>query len=104
MSCDCQQFHNVRNELVWTLPYLLPEKTKPYFGRMDLFAAYDAGWLKPDKDGTFEEGSVTGISAGARLSSGLLFGEAAYEKPLHAPDFIEKKDLFRFQAGMAVKW
>ncbi|MEJ2116410.1 MAG: ShlB/FhaC/HecB family hemolysin secretion/activation protein [Alphaproteobacteria bacterium] len=94
----------VRNELVWSLPYLLPKKTQPFFGRMDLFAAYDAGWLKPDKDGTFEEGSVTGLAAGARLSSGILFGEAAYEKPLHAPDFIKKDELFRFQAGMSVKW
>jgi hemolysin activation/secretion protein len=94
----------VRNELIWTLPYLLPEKTRPFFGRMDLFAAYDAGWLKKDKEDPFEQGSVTGLAAGARLNSGMLFGEVAYEKPLHAPDFIKKDALLRFQAGMALKW
>ncbi len=94
----------VRNELIWMMHNFLPEETKPYLGRLDLFAAYDAGWLKDDELDPFEQGSVSGIAAGARLSGGYLFGEMAFEKPLDVPEFIDEQELFRFQAGMSLKW
>jgi hemolysin activation/secretion protein len=94
----------VRNELIWTLPQLLPEEVKPVFGHLSLYAACDAGVLKTDEDEAFERGSVSGAAVGARLSGGLLIAEVAYERPLEAPDFIKKENQLRVQAGVSVKW
>jgi hemolysin activation/secretion protein len=95
----------VRNELTLRLPNYLPKKTQKFFGNMDLFAAYDAGWLQKDDMDGFEQGHVSGFAAGARIYGGIFFGQVSYERAIEAPDFIEKEgDLLRFNAGIRLKW
>lgn len=95
----------VRNELTLRLPNYLPKKTQKFFGNMDLFAAFDAGWLQKDDMDGFEQGHVSGFAAGARIYGGIFFGQVSYERAVEAPNFIEKEgDLLRFNAGIRLKW
>ena len=102
----------IRNELILTMPQLLSEKAHKILGRLDLFAAYDAGFLHRDEDNFQERGTLTGFATGIRLNGGVLFGEASWEKSLEAPDFVKDIDSFRdrngevvrFKAGLSFKW
>lgn len=78
-----------RNELIWTLPDLGSAELTRILGTVDLFVAYDAGWIKNDKRDPFEGGRVQGIAGGARFSNGAVFGEVTAEHALSAPDFID---------------
>jgi hemolysin activation/secretion protein len=94
----------VRNELIWAVPQMLPDGAKPVLGNLAVFAGYDHGWVKTDKTEGFEQGQVSGLASGVRLTGGWLTAEAAYEKPLEAPQFIRKEEQLRLQAGVSVKW
>jgi hemolysin activation/secretion protein len=94
----------VRNELILTLPYWLPDEFKSAFGQVDLFAGLDAGGFLPNKAYPMESGTMSGVAAGMRLSKGPLFGEVSYEHPLSAPEFIPMQDQLCVQAGLLYKW
>jgi hemolysin activation/secretion protein len=95
----------MRNELSWTAPAFIssPEITK-YAGSLKLFAALDTGWIHDD--GSAEDhGALAGVAAGLRLQGGMFFGEAAWERVLSAPAFLEEEgDIFRAQAGLQMRW
>ena len=74
-----------RNELIYTMPYWLPDEFKSAFAQVDLFAGLDAGGFLPSKYDPTQSGMMSGFAAGMRLSKGPLFGEVSYEHPLSAP-------------------
>lgn len=88
-----------RNEISLTLPDIDPG-TKKYLGSLSLFAGLDAGWQLPGESTRKERGHVVGTAFGARLQGGVLFGEAAWEKALHAPSWIKQDHVVRFRAGL----
>ncbi len=93
-----------RNELIYTMPYWLPDEFKSAFGQVDLFAGLDAGGFLPSKYDPTQSGTMSGVAAGMRLSKGPLFGEVSYEHPLSAPEFIPMQDQLVVQAGLLYKW
>lgn len=88
-----------RNEISLTLPDIDP-RTRKYLGSLSLFAGLDAGWQLPGTGTTKSRDHVVGTAFGARLQGGVLFGEASYERPLHAPSWMRKDDVIRFRAGL----
>ena len=94
----------VRNELIYTMPYWLPDEFKSAFGQVDLFGGLDAGGFLPNNREAFQSGAMSGAAAGMRLSRGPLFGEVSYEHPLSAPQFIPMQDQLCVQAGLLYKW
>jgi hemolysin activation/secretion protein len=93
-----------RNELIYTMPYWLPDEFKSAFGQVDLFAGLDAGGFLPSKIDPTQSGMMSGVAAGMRLSKGPLFGEVSYEHPLSAPEFIPMQDQLVVQMGLLYKW
>lgn len=88
-----------RNELTWNLQVPSAELER-VLGSAQLFAAYDAGWIRPDRLDPYERGVVQGASGGVRFSNGTLFGEVSVAKALSSPDFLDPKDrLFYFRVG-----
>jgi hemolysin activation/secretion protein len=93
-----------RNELIYTMPYLLPDEFKTAFAQVDLFAGLDAGGFLPNNKEAFQSGTMSGFAAGMRLSRGPLFGEVSYEHPISAPQFIPMEDQLVVQTGLLFKW
>ena len=50
-----------RNELIYTMPYLLPDQFKAAFAQVDLFAGLDAGGFLPNKKEAFQSGTMSGL-------------------------------------------
>ncbi|MGH1350111.1 MAG: ShlB/FhaC/HecB family hemolysin secretion/activation protein [Methyloligellaceae bacterium] len=95
----------IRNELSWNIPLSIQSKEmKKLLGSAQLFAAYDVGWLKGNEDTLADGAMLSGVAGGIRLSGGMLFGEAVWEKALEAPSILKKDDVFRFQAGIKLHW
>ena len=94
----------VRNELIYTMPYWLPDEFKSAFAQVDLFAGLDAGSVWRNNSNPLSTGGVSGLAAGMRLSRGPLFGEVSYEHPISAPQSIPMEDQLVVQTGLLFKW
>jgi hemolysin activation/secretion protein len=93
-----------RNELIYTMPYWLPDEFKSAFAQVDLFAGLDAGSVWRNDINPLSVGNVAGLAAGVRLSRGPLFGEVSYQHPLSAPQSIAMEDQLVVQTGLLFKW
>ncbi len=78
-----------RNELGWNLPWFeCLKKVRTLYG-MQLYAAYDYGYIKKDKRDPYERGAMQGVAVGLRSLGDLSF-DLTYSKALRAPGFINK--------------
>jgi hemolysin activation/secretion protein len=81
----------IRNELAWSVPQKwLPFKEHVATG-LQVFVAYDYGGIVTDSHDSYVRGEVKGMAVGLR-TSGKLALEAAWSRPLAAPDFVRRLD------------
>jgi len=85
----------VRNELGVSLPG--DPQTSPtlddWLGTTQLYAAYDAGYIRRDSKEAEEQGSLQGAVVGLRTSGGRLVADLAACHPLDAPSFLKKNEI-----------
>lgn len=81
-----------RNELGWDLPWFDLLRTKGPVNGLQLYAAYDVGFLYRDKKDEYEHGTMQGAALGLR-TYGPLTVDFAVAKPIHAPSYIDKRDM-----------
>ena len=85
----------VRNELALNVP---PEKWKhplaaDWLGTLQVYAGYDAGYIRHDPKEDEEQGSLQGAVIGLRTSGGRLLLDLGVSRPLAAPAFLERDSL-----------
>lgn len=80
----------LRNELGWNAPWFKSlQKSSTMYG-LQVYTAYDYGYIKKDRRDLYERGSMQGIAAGVRSMGDLNF-DITYSRALKAPDFINKR-------------
>lgn len=82
----------VRNEIGMFLPWFESLQTKGPLNGLQLYAAYDAGMLHPDKEDPFERGHVQGVALGIR-SIGALALDFTVAKAIDHPSYIRTRDM-----------
>ena len=90
----------VRNELAWQ-PKINAIGTKKVFGQPELFASFDIGTLKNDTSDASENGTLTGVAVGMRISGNVAFCDLTLAKPLTAPCRVPNKGgILSFRMGV----
>jgi hemolysin activation/secretion protein len=82
----------VRNELAWSLGKHLPEQAaaSKIVADLELFAAYDCGFIVKDKSDPYERGEVKGIAVGLR-TQGNFSSELVLAQALSNPSFLPSR-------------
>lgn len=80
----------LRNELALSTPYPSSLQTKALYG-LQLYAAYDYGFLHKDTRDSFERGEMHGATLGIR-TLGAFNLDISLSKALRAPNFIKYRD------------
>ena len=80
-----------RNELGWSLPWFESLRGKGPINGWQLYAAYDCGFIQPDKHDPYERGTMQGAAVGLR-SLGDLSLDVSVGKPLDHPTFVRSRD------------
>jgi hemolysin activation/secretion protein len=79
-----------RNELGWNLPWFETLKEGSTLNGVQVYVAYDFGFIHKNSKDSFERGQMQGVALGMRtlgdLSISLTIGKA-----MDAPDFVKKK-------------
>lgn len=85
----------VRNELALTMPDVRAKSpaVADWIGTMQLYAGYDAGFIRRDPKEAEEQGSLQGAALGLRTSGGRLLMDVSVSRPLDAPAFLNKREL-----------
>lgn len=80
----------LRNELGWNTPWFENLQNSNILYGLQLYAAYDYGYIKKDKRDPYERGSMQGVAVGLRSLGDLNF-DITFSRALKAPDFIDKR-------------
>ncbi|MGX7950828.1 ShlB/FhaC/HecB family hemolysin secretion/activation protein [Oleidesulfovibrio alaskensis] len=92
----------IRNELALILPAgaqgSLPGNL---LGNVQLYAGYDAGFIKEDQYDPYERGTVQGAALGIRTFGGTVMLDIMAAKPLDSPDYVQRDD-WDFYASLKV--
>lgn len=100
----------LRQELRYTIPKWTDENAlKKALGDLTLYGFFDAGKVQSrgGKQSNFGEGagSLSGWGMGIRNQGKYVHFDLAYAKPLHAPEFIEKRDREIYGSiGVSLRW
>jgi hemolysin activation/secretion protein len=91
-----------RNELGWNVPWFEALQAGSALHGMQIYAAYDCGFIRKDRKDSFERGAVRGVALGLRTLGDFSLS-LAVAKALSAPDFVRKKNT-EFYASVAYKF
>ncbi|WP_419785540.1 ShlB/FhaC/HecB family hemolysin secretion/activation protein [Pseudodesulfovibrio sp.] len=85
----------VRNELALNIPadQMKSPFAADWFGSLQFYAGYDAGYIRRDPKEDEEQGSLQGAVVGLRTSGGRLLLDLAVSRPISAPTFLKHSDL-----------
>lgn len=95
----------VRNELALLLPS--DANSSPFradwFGDLQIYTGYDAGFIRRDSKESEERGSLQGAVIGFRTSGGHLVMDMSMAKPLDSPSFLQEDEL-EFYASLQISF
>ena len=85
----------IRNELALNLYDAAdgPSFLSGWSDCLDLYVGYDIGFIRRDEKEEEERGTIQGVTAGIRSTSGRILMDAAVSHPLDAPSFLEHESL-----------
>lgn len=79
-----------RNELGWNAPWFASLQQNSTMYGLQLYAAYDYGYIRKDKRDPFERGVMQGMALGVRSLGDFSF-DITWSKALKEPEFIRER-------------
>ena len=89
----------LRNDLVWTLPSLGLGRVEDALGRIELYGAFDAGWVDDADNVSDADGGIAGTAVGLRASGGPLTFDANLAHSVVQGPLESEGLVFTFRAG-----
>ncbi len=89
----------LRNDLVWTLPSLGLGWVEDAVGRVELYGAFDAGWVDDADNLSDADGGIAGTALGLRASGGPLNFDANLAHSVVQGPLDSEGLVFTFRAG-----